>query len=494
MCAKPKMIGISGESGVGKSTIAEIITIFFGTQNTTIISTDDLHKWERLDKNWETFTHLNPNANNLELGDLHTKILSEGQFIYRSIYNHKNGHFDPPSKIEPKKIVIVEGLHAFYTDCSKELFDLKIFIDTDEELRTHWKILRDTEERGYTYNTVLDMINKRKFDNIAVRNAQITFADVIITISPRQKIICLGDKNEKIDLELKFCFFGARIYQDLFNFIENYYVEYSNFIKLSEIIGNDIEMCQNGGGNISIKLSNDCMMIKSSGIAIKDMFKVNGYSLLNYNSIIDVIDKINDEISFVEILDSSILLNKYKRPSMESGFHALLDKYVIHVHPIYLTLLLCMENSQHIIRKLYSDLSYEYIKYMSPGLILYKHIKTLNKTKIYFLENHGIIISSNNMNSLIDQLYDINNRSKKYLEKKSFFKSFNLSFADLEIVKDYTFPDAVIFLNDKNKREILAAHNYINVIGVRLGELRHLKFSDVDFVKKLQSEQHRKLL
>src|SRR5271166_86767 len=124
---KPQIIGISGESGVGKSTVAEIISIFYELYNPIIISTDDLHKWERSSSNWNTTTHLNPDANNLDLGDDHLERLSHNKPIFRSKYNHTTGHFDPPLKIEPSKVIIVEGLHAFYTEFSQKLLDLKIF-------------------------------------------------------------------------------------------------------------------------------------------------------------------------------------------------------------------------------------------------------------------------------------------------------------------------------------------------------------------------------
>lgn len=73
-------------------------------------------------------------------------------------------------------------------------------MDTDENLRTHWKIIRDTEMRGYKYNEVLDIINKRKIDNIKIRDTQIKIADVIIKISTKNEIKIIGAKSEKIDL------------------------------------------------------------------------------------------------------------------------------------------------------------------------------------------------------------------------------------------------------------------------------------------------------
>src|ERR1700743_3363915 len=112
---KPYIIGLAGESGVGKSAISNILSLYYGPENVLILSTDDLHKWERSDPNWKEMTHLNPEANNLDLGDFHLQQLTQNKSIWRSVYNHKTGHFDPPINLATKPIIIIEGLHAFYT-------------------------------------------------------------------------------------------------------------------------------------------------------------------------------------------------------------------------------------------------------------------------------------------------------------------------------------------------------------------------------------------
>lgn len=493
MALKPQMIGIAGESGVGKSTIAEIITLFFGVENTTIISTDDLHKWDRHSKNWESFTHLNPEANNLELGDVHTTDLANGKSIYRSKYSHETGYFEPPIKVTPSKIVIVEGLHAFYTDTCKDILDLKIFIDTDEELRTHWKIIRDTEERGYKYNVVLDTINKRKNDSLKIKSAQINVADVIIKITPKNKILCLGDKSEKINLTLSISFMCDEIFSELFNFIKNYNDELNKFIIASDLIGNDIELCQHSGGNISAKISDQYMIIKSSGFSLKDMYKSHSYSVINYKSISDSFE--NKEIKNDAIFNEKLKNIIYgKRPSMETGFHVFLDKYVIHTHPVYLTLLLCLKNSKSIINNLYSKYEFNYIDYHSPGLMLSRQIRNCQKKEIYFLENHGMILSVNNMSVGLDMLRAVNDVAEQFIIDNCKFEKFNISYASFKHNKHYTFPDSVIFLNDESKKEIIAAHNYISIIGAKIGKIRYLTSNQVNHLKNLEAEKYRKTL
>ena len=486
----PFFIGISGESGVGKTTIAEIISLFFSNLDLIIISTDDLHKWERTNIAWNNITHLNAEANNLELGDIHLEDISNGKSIYRSVYNHNTGWFNPPLKIDPKSIIIIEGLHAFYTDISKKLIDLKIFVDTDEDLRTHWKIIRDTEERNYTYHMVLDAIKNRKSDSNKTRDAQINDADVIINIFSEQKIKCIGDRNEKINLIFTFTY-NKPVAQDMFIFINNYIVEMNKFINISEVIGNNIELCQNNGGNISLKISDKYMIIKPSGSNLKDAYRTNCRSIINYEKINLKLNQVilNDDI-LDEILISSVTNTKYKKPSMETAFHVILNKHVIHVHPIYITLLLCLENSKKIIAELFANLSYNYINYATPGYNLYKEINMADKAKsIYFLENHGLILTGDDLSEISYLLQEINDVAKLYIEQRCDFKIFDSHLCQTIIEKKYLFPDAVIFAE---KQEILAAHNFMQLYGGKIGNLRYLTHNDVDCLFNLSAEIYRK--
>ncbi len=489
---KPYIIGIAGESGVGKSTIADMLSLYFDAAKTLIISTDDLHKWERNNKKWQEFTHLNPEANNLELGDMHIESLANNTPIYRSVYNHNIGYFNAPIKIEPKATIIVEGLHAFYTELSRQLLDIKIFVDTDEDLRVHWKIIRDTEERGYTYNTALEAINRRRADGVIIRDTQITAADVIITLTASTKINRLGDRHEDVKLVVNFSFQNPAIDPRPFRFIENYIATFNDFKLATETIGKNVCMCQDGGGNISAKIDERYMFIKASGRMLKDAAEIRGHAVIDYR---------RQDWTNTDIL-ASVASNKYKCPSMETGFHTLLRRHTIHAHPIYLTLILCLSDSSQIMRNLFGSLNYDYIPYVMPGEQLYRYIKSKYTQKqdctedVLFLENHGVIVAADHVNDAIRLASDIELTALNYLKNNgdSNFEEFSLSFADQLPSTRFTFPDAAVFFNDATRKETAAAHNYIISQACNFGKIRYLSENNVNDLRNSQSENYRKLV
>ena len=113
----PLLISISGKSGVGKTTISNILAQCLGKDKCLILSTDDLHKYERNDSMWENITHFNPEANNIELGDFHIVQLLKGKSIHRSVYNHNTGMFNPPKLFSSNPFIINE----WYKLCKNEL-------------------------------------------------------------------------------------------------------------------------------------------------------------------------------------------------------------------------------------------------------------------------------------------------------------------------------------------------------------------------------------
>lgn len=169
-------IAISGDSGTGKTTISNILTSLFN--DSFILECDRYHKWERNDENWEKYTHLNPEANYITKMSSDVFDLKIGKNVYQVNYDHCNGKFTNKEKIESSDNIIVCGLHCLYLP--ENIINLKIYMDTDDNLRIPWKIKRDIEKRGYTIEKILEQINSRKSDFQKYILPQKEKADIII--------------------------------------------------------------------------------------------------------------------------------------------------------------------------------------------------------------------------------------------------------------------------------------------------------------------------
>ncbi len=198
--AGPFMIGISGASGAGKTTIADSIEGLIGNQHVGIICGDDMHKWERNHEKWSALTHLNPMANELHGEVDFIKRLSIGKPIWRRHYDHNTGQFTKERIIQSRSIMVLEGLHSFYLKPSRDLFDLKVFIKPDKALLHHRKIIRDMKKRGASKKDVIKSMEARAADQFKFIDTQERYADIVISTLPVKDIpkTDIGDPDAKI--------------------------------------------------------------------------------------------------------------------------------------------------------------------------------------------------------------------------------------------------------------------------------------------------------
>ena len=195
--SSPFLIGIGGNSGVGKTFLSRGLTRVFHERNTLILRGDDHHKWQRDDENWENITSLDPRANYLHNEISALKKLKKMQKISRRTYNHDTGCFTEENILSPKSIIILEGLHPFYLKAQRDLYDLRIFILPEIQLEQHWKIVRDKKERGYSEQKIWDQIKKREEDRRKFILTQSKYADILVHVIPEKPICHIGDETEE---------------------------------------------------------------------------------------------------------------------------------------------------------------------------------------------------------------------------------------------------------------------------------------------------------
>ena len=194
-------IGIGGDSAVGKSSLLNKISSILG-DDLLIIEGDGEHKWERGNENWNKYTHLDPKANFIHKQAEVIQGLKYNKKIYRSDYDHSSGQFTAPSIVLPKKFIVIAGLHPFYLPKQRKHIDLKIFMNTSDELRKHWKIIRDVKKRGYTADKVIEQIESRYNDGNKFIHPQKEFADLIIEYYSITDFK-IGNQDSDIKLGLK---------------------------------------------------------------------------------------------------------------------------------------------------------------------------------------------------------------------------------------------------------------------------------------------------
>ena len=202
-------VGIGGDSGVGKSILLMRLDELLG-ERLLQIEGDGEHKWERGDSNWSKFTHLDPKANYIHKQAEAIQALKNHVTISRSEYNHSDGKFSEPIKVFPKEFIVIAGLHPFYLPKSRKIIDIKIFVNTDEQLRRHWKILRDIKKRGYDMQRIQNQIEARLDDAQKYIYPQKEYADIVVEYYPLNKFN-LGDNSQEIELCLKLTF-DANVY------------------------------------------------------------------------------------------------------------------------------------------------------------------------------------------------------------------------------------------------------------------------------------------
>ncbi len=150
-------IGIAGGSGSGKTTLTRHLKEHFAS-NVTVIGHDSYYRRQE-GKTYEERALQNydpPDAFETDLLVRHLQTLREGQSIQCPVYSYvDHNRTDRTVEIFPTKVLIVEGILIFQDPALRDLFDIKIFVETDADERILRRALRDVEERGRTLRSVV---------------------------------------------------------------------------------------------------------------------------------------------------------------------------------------------------------------------------------------------------------------------------------------------------------------------------------------------------
>lgn len=183
MTRRPIMIAVGGDSGTGKTTLCRGLDKIFGVERIETICLDDYHALDRVQRKAVGLTALDPRANNFAAMEEDMWSLREGRAIEKPVYDHHDGMIKGPETIEPKEIIVVQGLFPLYTRALRSLFDVTVWLDPETELKVAWKIQRDMTQRGYSEAQVRDEIEKRQPDIRKHISPQSKYADLTVRFS-----------------------------------------------------------------------------------------------------------------------------------------------------------------------------------------------------------------------------------------------------------------------------------------------------------------------
>lgn len=152
------IIGIAGGTGSGKTTLTRHLKEHFGG-DVTVVGHDSYYKRqegttyeERVLQNYD-----HPSAFDTDLLIQHLRELKAGRSIQCPVYSYVDyNRTDQTVEISPTKVLIVEGVLIFQDPVLREMFDIKIFVETDADERILRRALRDVEERGRTLRSVVN--------------------------------------------------------------------------------------------------------------------------------------------------------------------------------------------------------------------------------------------------------------------------------------------------------------------------------------------------
>lgn len=213
-------------------------------------------------------------------------------------------------------------------------------------------------------------------------------------------------------------------------FQETYAEGLRDLVRLSHGAGCRADYVQGGGGNTSVKLDGTRMAVKASGFCLRDVDLAKAYAVLDYGALrdfylrhqpgeFDDVERAGAEQAKAATLAVEGLPSL--RPSVEAGFHSILDRCVLHTHSVYANLACCAKECGDIAREAFRDAGYAWglVPYTDPGARLTFVIReelrrveaeTGRAPSVILLQNHGILVHGPDVDTCLQIHADANGR------------------------------------------------------------------------------------
>jgi uridine kinase len=175
---RPILVAVGGDSGTGKGTLCTGLREIFGAQRCTEVRLDGYFGLNRAQRHAVGFTALDPRAHNFAQMEEDLWHLAQGNAIEKPMYDHRRGAVGSYETIEPREIILVQGMFPLYTWALRSLFDVAVWLEPDAVLKQAWTIHRDITERGYREEQVRAEIDRRRPDYEKYIAPQAHYADV----------------------------------------------------------------------------------------------------------------------------------------------------------------------------------------------------------------------------------------------------------------------------------------------------------------------------
>lgn len=172
------MVAVGGDSGTGKVTLCNGLRDIFGADRCSEVRLDGYFGRDRAQRKAVGITALDPRAHNFAQMEEDLWHLAHGRAIQKPVYDHRRGAVGRHETIEPREIILVQGMFPLYTWALRSLFDVAVWLEPDARLKTEWTIHRDTTERGYNEPQVRAEIERRRPDYEQYLAPQARYADL----------------------------------------------------------------------------------------------------------------------------------------------------------------------------------------------------------------------------------------------------------------------------------------------------------------------------